>query len=120
MIEIQRKSATHRFEQTLGRVAQQQVDLAADRIVTGARERVPVQTGSLRDSIEAHDAGIHAAVVQAGGGGHTRPDGKPVDYAAVIELGGAKRAPKPFLRPAAIEEAPRFPKELREALKNAL
>ena len=121
MLTVRRKGGgLARLAAALPKVAQQEVDAAAERIAGEARGLVPVKRGSLKGSIETHPAGVHAAVVQAGGGGHTTPEGKPVDYALPVEMGGAGRPAKPFMRPAAFAEAPRFPKELAKALREAM
>lgn len=52
-----------------------------------ARRLVPVKTGALQATIRAE-----GGTVSAGGG--------EVDYAGVVELGTAKRAAKPYMRPA--------------------
>ncbi len=60
----------------------------AKTIADKARRIVPVKTGKLKATIR-----VEGGNVIAGGG--------DVDYAAPVELGTAKRAAQPFLRPAA-------------------
>lgn len=69
-----------------------------------ARERAPVDTGALLSSI-ASAVEDGAAVV-----------GSPLGYAPWVELGGPRRAPRPFLRPAMEEHA----EEYREIIEAAL
>lgn len=56
----------------------------SERIAERARQIVTVKSGKLKRSIQATDTGI---VVSE-------------DYAAAVELGTAKRAARPFMRPA--------------------
>lgn len=65
---------------------------AAERIADDARERVPVRTGKLRDAIhtERRAPGEHAVVA-----GNTS-----AFYGHIIEFGGARTPPRPFLIPA--------------------
>ncbi|MCM1463745.1 MAG: HK97 gp10 family phage protein, partial [Bacteroides sp.] len=59
----------------------------------GARERCPVRTGRLRDSLKYEREGADA-VVSAN-----------TDYAVFVELGTGRIAPKPFLQSALYEAA---------------
>lgn len=81
-------------------------DDLGSRIVADAKMLCPVETGELRDSINAHVDG-HELVVEASGS-QTR------DYAAYVELGhhvvawghptGKFQPPRPFLRPALYQQ----------------
>jgi HK97 gp10 family phage protein len=66
----------------------------ADRVVAGAKERVPVLSGRLRDAIhtEPEDSGSGIFVVAGNNG---------VFYGNIVEHGGAHSPPHPFLIPAA-------------------
>jgi HK97 gp10 family phage protein len=66
----------------------------ADRVVEGAKERVPVLTGRLRDEIhtEPDDASTGIFVVAGS---------REVFYGNIVEHGGAHSPPRPFLIPAA-------------------
>lgn len=78
----------------------------ADRIVSDARSRAPVQTGYLRSSISSVsvESGKSANVVV----------GAP--YAAYVEYGTYKMAARPFLTPAFEAHAKELGLELMAAL----
>jgi len=65
-------------------------------MVDSAKEKAPVQTGHLRDSISADISEQTSTSV-------TIEVGPTAEYADDVELGGLHRAAKPFLRPAADE-----------------
>jgi HK97 gp10 family phage protein len=69
----------------------------ANIIVDRAKEIVPVDTGTLRDSIEAleidGDVYIHASADQGGG-----------EYSAFVEFGTVKMSAQPYVRPAIDEK----------------
>ena len=65
-------------------------------IETSAKERAPVQTGALRDSIITE-------VIESSRYSVTLEVGPTVDYADDVEFGGIRRAAQPYLRPAADE-----------------
>jgi HK97 gp10 family phage protein len=72
-------------------------------IEEAAKRYVPVKTGALRASITTHLEAM-AAEITAGN--------DAVDYAAIVEYGGATRAARPYLRPAFEQYAPAFLAEL--------
>lgn len=87
-------------------VLQQVVTEVARTIKAEARQRAPVRTGALRDSI------------------HNRPVGKlseevvaEVDYAVYVELGTTRTPPRPFLGPAAQSVVGRVEGLVRQALE---
>jgi HK97 gp10 family phage protein len=73
---------------------------SADRIVAGARLRVPVESGELRDSIqrtevrEGRRGGLYVAI-SAG-----RPTEKGYNTARIVEFGTMDTPAQPFLLPA--------------------
>ena len=66
-------------------------DLAED-IADGARERVPVDSGALRDSIHVEDRGHGVVAVVAGD--------TDVYYGHIVENGSVNAPAQPFLTPA--------------------
>jgi len=82
---------------------------AAELIEKGAKERVPVQTGKLRDSIhvERDDAGW---MVLAGD--------NEVFYGHIVEHGGNRTAPRPFMVPALEQARPAVQKLIDRGLRN--
>jgi bacteriophage HK97-gp10 putative tail-component len=64
-------------------------DTLAEDVLAQARERVPVLTGTLRDSLHVETTGLVARVVT------------DVVYAGQVEYGGAHNPPEPYMRPAA-------------------
>lgn len=72
-----------------------------------ARERVPVDTGALRDSIEA--------MVE----GDTLTVGSDKEYAAAVETGTYKMKAQPYLKPAMTEHGAEYEWLMRDALENA-
>lgn len=88
----------------------------ADEMLLGAAEAVraqaaalaPVKTGRLRNSLEVRRSGNGASVIAA------------CPYAALVELGASRRAPTPFLLPAARMKGAEAAREsVRRALENA-
>jgi HK97 gp10 family phage protein len=91
----------------------------AEAIASSARDRVPVNTGALRDSIEAREgtftAGARSKFASvAAEFGVAPPTGKGVRaydaygvwmawYGIFVEYGTVKEAPRPFMIPAAEE-----------------
>lgn len=75
--------------------------------VAYARERVPVDTGALRDSIEATVEGDTLTV------------GSDKSYALPVETGTYKMAARPYLKPAMTEHSEEYERTIRNALENA-
>lgn len=66
---------------------------SAERIVLGAKERVPVDSGELRDAIHVEaDRDAKSVSVVAGDG--------DTFYGHIVENGSVKTGPRPFLVPA--------------------
>ncbi len=75
--------------------------------VSHARERVPVDTGALRDSIEATVDGDTLTV------------GSGKEYALPVETGTYKMAARPYLKPAMSEHGAEYERLMRGAMENA-
>lgn len=69
----------------------------AERIVAGAKDRVPVDTGALRDAIHVRVKGHDVAVVAGD---------DEAWYGHIVENGSVKMPPHPFLVPAYEAERP--------------
>lgn len=100
--------------QSLLRMAAHQATEHGAQVVSEAAVRfVPVETGSLRDTIDAEEAvdageviswAVNAGNLEGGyaGGGITgKPAGSPVNYAEAQEFGGTAAKHTPFMIPAA-------------------
>lgn len=85
-----------------------EIKRAALNVQNGARERVPVDTGRLRNSI-AHviDLDGMRAVI-----------GTNVEYAPYVELGTFRASAQPYLFPAFEAEKPKIRARLRKALND--
>lgn len=92
------------------RMVKREVARATLNIQTGAKERVAVDTGRLRNSI----------AIEFERDGLTGIVGTNVDYAPYQEFGTSVMPAHPFLFPAAEEEYPRFVERLRAALNEGL
>lgn len=68
------------------------LDEVGEIIANEAAERAPVDTGALKRSIEYEVDGKEVSI------------GSDKDYASFIELGTAKQASQPFLKPAALDK----------------
>lgn len=76
-------------------------------VVSHAQERVPVDTGALRDSIETTVEGDTLTV------------GSDKEYAAAVETGTYRMAARPYLKPAMAEYGDEYERTMRDALENA-
>lgn len=82
----------------------------ADAIAEGAKSRVPVDSGALRDA-------IHVEEVE---GGYTVVAGSSeAFYGHIVEHGSSRVPPRPFLIPAAESEIPNTIERLKEAMDDA-
>jgi HK97 gp10 family phage protein len=89
--------------------------LIAGWIRDEAKQRVPVDTGSLQKSIriEITRRGGKEVVGVAAGGYITNPKtGRKVDYAGFVEYGTSRQWPQPYLRPAIGMYARMLPREI--------
>ena len=75
----------------LGKAILRGLEIIGGKAETYAKQRTPVRTGNLRNSIThiVEDGKEKAAVI-----------GTNVEYAPFVELGTVKQQPKPYLRPA--------------------
>lgn len=83
------------------------VKAAAD-VVKDARNRVPVKSGALRNSISASIKGNKATI------------GPTAFYGRFVEFGTAKMEPQPFLLPAAEAVEPQLVEYVRKAGEGAI
>jgi HK97 gp10 family phage protein len=77
------------WEQHLEPGTEEFLKKVADLVLKDAKDRVPVKTGRLRDSLIAEVSGNEAQV-----------GSRDVDYAEDVELGTAHQHPEPYLKPA--------------------
>ena len=90
------------------REAEREVRRNAEECRDGAKALAPVDTGKLRDSIDAQQEGPAAWVV----GPHT-------DYDIYVELGTSKMAAQPYLTPAAEQQRRRFFADMTDIVERA-
>lgn len=90
------------------RVAADVIRATVADIEADARQRVPVDTGALRDSIKGRVINQQSGEVTAGGG--------DVDYAGYVEYGTVKMAAQPYMHPAADAARPRFEAAVARAI----
>jgi len=77
------------------------------------RERAPVDSGNLRDSIRArYDKDGFGADV-----GPTRPKGS---HAHLLEFGTVKMSARPFITPAAEEQRNKYSNDIKNAIRGAI
>ncbi|HXV74403.1 MAG TPA: HK97-gp10 family putative phage morphogenesis protein [Sphingomonadales bacterium] len=90
------------------------VEAGAEAIAAGARARVPVETGRLRESIgiTAANASLNGAISAA--------VNAAAPYARFVEFGTLQSPARPFLHPAALEHFPDILRDIRSALNKAL
>lgn len=90
------KSRLHEIAAGLDSFVQEGMKVGAERIAQAAKERVPVDSGALRDAIHTDARGKGVYVVA--GDHHTF-------YGHMVEHGTSHSAPQPFLVPAFEENA---------------
>lgn len=88
---------------------QQALDETAQAAKTAAQDRARVDTGAMRDSIEAE-------VSTTGGGRRRMVLSIGVDYGIFHELGTSRISAAPMIRPAIDQEAPKLTARIRAAL----
>lgn len=88
------------------RTTQREVKRSALNVQNGARLRVPVDTGRLRNSIahEIDESGLNATI------------GTNTEYAPFVEFGTRRMRERPYLFPALEEERAAFLARLRRQL----
>lgn len=104
------RTAFRQVSEKVTRSAQREVKRSALNIEGGAKNRVPVDTGRLRNSI-GHETSLDELSATIGSN---------VEYAPFVEFGTRGRTAKPYLFPAFEEERPKFLARLRSAVKDAL
>lgn len=92
----------------LKREISQQVAKSALNIQKGAKERCPVDTGALRNSITVDFYGQMSAEIAP-----------HMPYAPYVEFGTRKMKAQPYLFPAFEEERPKFEAGLKKAIEEA-
>ena len=86
----------------------EQINKSALNIQLGAKQRCPVRTGALRNSITVDFYGEMSAQI-----------GPHMPYAPYVEFGTRKMAAQPYLFPAFEEERPKFEEGLKKAIEEA-
>ena len=100
--------------QTIVRDALPEIALKSASIIeASAKEKVPVRTGALRDSIITELVENSRSTV-------TIEVGPTEDYGDDVELGGSRKAAQPYLRPAADENEEAVVDALVEELNQLL
>lgn len=99
----------HGLEQAIRNLterADQVVQKVAHDIEGGAKQRAPVDTGHLRNSIQAQRTGDAEAEVTVG-----------AEYAGYVEYGTRHMAAQPYLTPAAEEQREPFEQAMRQLVE---
>jgi HK97 gp10 family phage protein len=100
-------AAMKQFDSAMQRQIHEQLANWAAEVKASARQRVPVKTGQLRDSIYSKISEWVAEV------------GAEASYAMFVELGTRYIRARPFLYPAVQEELPRLETIICEAIETA-
>ena len=79
----------------------------AQRVADGAQERVPVDSGNLRDAIHVETNGMEVRVVAGS---------REAFYGHIVENGSVRQPPRPFLVPAFEALRPDLEKIVGESL----
>ena len=99
---------------------------SADRIVAGARLRVPVETGEVRDSIKQHGVkegkrgGLYVAITAGDRSTETTATGSTYQVARLLEFGTMKMPAQPFLLPAYRANRRGAQARIRRAMRDAI
>jgi HK97 gp10 family phage protein len=101
------KAAMERFDSGMQRQVHERLANWVADVKASARQRVPVKTGQLRDSIYSKISEWVAEV------------GAEAAYAMFVELGTRHIRARPFLYPAVQEELPRLEAIICEAIEAA-
>lgn len=103
------KSRIPKIAAELGPTLDAVAKAGAERVEQGAKSRVPVATGKLRNAIHTEREGVGEYAVIAGDG--------DVFYGHIVEHGGAHTAARPFLIPAAEEARAEYVAAAKAALR---
>jgi HK97 gp10 family phage protein len=99
---------------------------SADLIVAGARLRVPVDEGEVRDSIRHHGVkegrrgGLYIAITAGDRSTQTRTGGSTWQVARLLEFGTVKMPAQPYLLPAYRANRRRALARMRRAARDAI
>jgi HK97 gp10 family phage protein len=99
---------------------------SADRIVAGARLRVPVESGKVRDSITQHGVregkrgGLYVAITAGDDSTLTDEKGKRYQVARLLEFGTVNMPAQPFLLPAYHANRNAARRKMRRAIRDAI
>jgi HK97 gp10 family phage protein len=99
---------------------------SADRIVAGAKLRVPVETGEVRDSIKRTDVrigkrgGLYVAISAGDRDTETKAGGTTYQVARLLEFGTQKMAAQPYLLPSYRANRKSAQRRMRQAMKQAI
>lgn len=99
------RAVLDRVEDGLDAKVSEALSVVADKVKEDAKDYCPVDTGSLKASIRreavARTSGNTWGIGVRAGGYVTNPKtGQKVNYAAHVEFGTSRMAPRAFLRPA--------------------
>lgn len=98
-----------RLKTVAKRAVKEQIGKSALNIQKGAKQRCPVDTGALRNSITVEYYGDTSAEIAP-----------HMPYAAYVEFGTKKQAAQPYMVPAAEEERPNLIKGIEEAIRGEI
>ncbi len=105
----------------LGNAAAEALDKAstagAEIVLAAAKQKVPVDTGLLRDSLTLKKSKVRKPHIKSE---HVVTRGKGVEHFAPVELGTSKMKAQPFLRPAIDENKKSVAKVVTDELLKAI
>jgi HK97 gp10 family phage protein len=99
---------------------------SADRIVAGARLRVPVESGKVRDSIkrsevrEGKRGGLYVAITAGDSSTLTDEKGKRYQVARLLEFGTMAMPAQPYMLPAYHANRNTARRRMRRAIRDAI
>ena len=107
MIELH--DNTGEVKSMLNKAVLRGLEIIGGQAETYAKQRTPVRTGNLRNSIThmVEDGKEKAAVI-----------GTNVEYAPYVELGTSKQKPQPYLRPAIEDHVSEYQKILENEVQH--
>lgn len=99
---------------------------SADIIVAGARLRVPVDEGDVRDSIRHHGmkegkrGGLYVAITAGDNSTETKAGSNTYQVARLLEFGTVKMPAQPYMLPAYRANRRRAQARMRRAVRDAI
>lgn len=99
---------------------------SANVIVSGARLRVPVETGEVRDSIRQHGVkegkggNLYVAITAGDKDTESKSGGTTYQVARLLEFGTMKMPAQPFLLPAYRANRRKAQQKMRRAVRDAV